>query len=172
MPIPKSKKALAALFEKLGARDPEGWVTSEVTEGVPQLLRYLFLREAWRYVQAEDDHSWIEQEIDSSRARADEPYAALGLALARCRDAGASEQDLTDIARCLQARAIFSICYLLSDGPQDVPEELEDVMWGLFRLNDSERPVGPAIDGLHESVLELDPTGREMRPRCESPRLS
>lgn len=165
MPIPKSKKALTELFAQLGARDPEAWASSEVTEGVPQLLRYLFLREAWRYVQAEDDHSWIEEEIESSRAHSDEPYADLGLALARCRESGASEQDLTDIARCLQARAIFNVCYLLTDGPQDAPQELEDVTWGLFRLNESERPVGPAIDCLHESLLELDPTGRGMRPR-------
>jgi hypothetical protein len=165
VPIPKSKEALAALLAQLGARDPEGWATSEVNEGTPQLLRYLFLREAWRYVQPEDDHSWIDREIDSGRAHADEPFAALGLALAKCRDAGVSEQDLTDIARCLQARAIFSICYLLNDGPQDVPEELEDISWGLFRLDDGESPVGRAIEGLHESVLELDPSGREMRPR-------
>jgi len=26
-------------------------------------------------------------------------------------------------------------------------------------------PVGPQVAGLHESVLEFDPTGREMRPQ-------
>ena len=165
MPIPKSKKALVALFTQLGARNPESWAASEVSEGIPQLLRFLFLREAWRYVQSEDDHSWIDREIDSSKTNARDPYAALGLSLARCRAAGATDQDLTDIARCIQAGMMFSMCNILSNGPQDVPDELEDVAWGLFRLNDSDRPVGPAIDGLHESVLDTDPTGREMRPR-------
>jgi hypothetical protein len=43
-----NQKDLAATFRKLGARDPEGWADSQVEEGIPQLARYLFLRQAWR----------------------------------------------------------------------------------------------------------------------------
>jgi hypothetical protein len=35
--------------------------------------------------------------------------------------------------------------------------------WQLMRTNDDGDCLGP-IGGLHESVLETDPTGREMRP--------
>jgi hypothetical protein len=38
------------------------------------------------------------------------------------------------------------------------------VDWGLFLIEESGVP-GARIAGLHESVLETDPTGREMRPR-------
>jgi len=165
VPVPKSQKSLTALLEKLGAREPETWAKSEVEEGIPQLLRFLFLREAWRYVQDENDHAWIAREIESARQRPTEPYAQLGHILERCQARGVSDQDLTDMARCHQAAMMFHLCYLMSSGPQDAPEELEDVAWGLFRINANDRPVGPAIDALHESVLETDPTGREMRPR-------
>ena len=165
MPIPKTQKSLTALFEKLGARDPDGWAKSEVTERIPQLLRFLFLREAWNYVQDEHDHTWIARQIESSGKRPNEPYACLGSVLSRCRALGVSDQELTDMARCQQAAMMFRLCYLMSSGPEDPPEELDEVSWGLFRVNESGKPVGPRIAALHESVLETDPTGREMRPR-------
>jgi hypothetical protein len=36
--------------------------------------------------------------------------------------------------------------------------------WGLVQLSPDGTPVA-VIDGLYESVLATDPTGREMRPR-------
>jgi hypothetical protein len=39
--------------------------------------------------------------------------------------------------------------------------------WALVQIGDDGDVLGN-IGGLHESVLETDPTGREMRPRdCE-----
>jgi hypothetical protein len=37
---------LTDLFRRLGARDPQDWAGSEVAEGLPQLERFLFLRQA------------------------------------------------------------------------------------------------------------------------------
>src|SRR5262245_12222892 len=54
------EKELADLFRKVGASDPEGWARSQIEEGIPQLARYLFLRQAWRQVVSEDDASWID----------------------------------------------------------------------------------------------------------------
>jgi hypothetical protein len=47
--------------------------------------------------------------------------------------------------------------------PQEEPE-LSQVAWGLFEV-DGEGNAGRSIRGLHESVLETDPTGREMCPK-------
>jgi hypothetical protein len=165
VPIPKAEKALNALFEKLGATDAAQLARSEVSEGIPQLLRFLFLLEAWLRVQDEADHTWIAREIESAQQHSDRPYSQLGRILERCRARGVSDEDLTDMARCHQAAMMFRLCYLMDSGPEHAPEALEDVSWGLFRVNDNDRPVGPAIDALHESVLAMDPTGREMRPR-------
>ncbi len=37
---------LTELFARLGARDPEKWARSQIKEGIPQLARFLFLRQA------------------------------------------------------------------------------------------------------------------------------
>jgi hypothetical protein len=40
---------------------------------------------------------------------------------------------------------------------------LPRVNWTLFEVDDDGEPLH-AIDALHESVLDTDPSGREMRP--------
>lgn len=155
--------ALTSLFRKLGARDPEQWAGSQLSEGIPQLERFLFLRQAWRLVLTEDRHDWIKQTIEQSKRHPKEPYAGAGHALDRLTQAGASDQDLTDLVRAMQAELLFGLCYLLED-PGLTEPEVESVTWWLFRTNEEGEPVAP-ISGLHESVLETDPTGREMRPK-------
>jgi hypothetical protein len=39
-------KELTVPSRRLGAPDPEGWARSQLTEGITQLHRYLFLRQA------------------------------------------------------------------------------------------------------------------------------
>jgi hypothetical protein len=166
MPIPTTKNELAALFRQLGARDPEGWAASQIDEGIPQLLRFLFLKGAWERIPKEDDATWIDSEVASAAQNPEQPYAGLGSALALCRKLGVPDSSITEIARCLQAQMLFRIGYLI-DGPAH-PHTLEDVSWGLFQTDDNGKPFGEQIAGLHESVLDLDPTGREMRPPSDA----
>lgn len=156
-----SESELTELFRRLGARSPELWAHSQVTEGFPQLARFLFLTQAWSKVVTEGDALWIEDAIHASQARPDSPYAGLGTALARCKAAGVTTEDLTEIARCVQAQLLFHIAYLL-EGSQEYGV---DVSWALFETNQDGTPTDIRICGLHESVLETDPTGREMRPK-------
>ena len=157
---------LTALFRKLGAEDPAGWARSQIAEGIPQLARYLFLRQAWRNVVSEDDPSWINDEIADGVKRPGDPYAGVGKALARLRDLGAADDDIVDVVRGMQAGLLFNLCYLLDD-PGDVEPEVEDVCWRLVQTDDDDNVLG-IINGLHESVFEVDPTGREMRPRPDA----
>jgi hypothetical protein len=168
MRIPGDLDGLTALFEKLGAREPESWARSQIEEGIPQLQRFLFLRQAWRNVVRDGETGWMQGLMERAQKRPDAPYAGVGHALRRCLDAGASAQDLNDIVRGMQAELLFGLCYLLDD-PGLTERELSDLGWGLFQLDAEGRPVPPCINGLHESVLEMDPTGREMRPRQRSP---
>jgi hypothetical protein len=64
MKIPTQKKQLTALFRKLGSRSAEGWASSQINEGIPQLQRFLFLRQAWARVIREEDESWIDQQVE------------------------------------------------------------------------------------------------------------
>lgn len=54
-----NEQELTALFRKLGARDPAAWVRSQISENIPQLARFLFLRQAWKLVVNDSDSSWI-----------------------------------------------------------------------------------------------------------------
>ena len=164
MRIPSDQTELTALFEKLGARDASDWARSQLKEGIPQLQRYLFLRQAWADVLGEADTTWIDGSIQLALRNPGEPFAGLGLALERARSMGVSPRDLTEIARGVQVQLLFNLCYRLDD-PMFEEEELEDFSWGLFQMDEHGNPVSPRIGGLHESVLETDPSGREMRPR-------
>lgn len=164
MHIPTDLDELTELFERLGAREPAAWARSQIEEGIPQLQRFLFLRQAWRNVVREGDTDWMQGEIHRAQQHPEAPYAGVGLALARCLDKGVSAQDLNDIVRGKQAEFLFNLCYLLDD-PMLTEKELEEFAWGLFEFDGDGNPLPPCIGGLHESVLETDPTGREMRPR-------
>jgi hypothetical protein len=154
---------LVDLFRQLGARDPEGWARSQVEEGIPQLGRFLFLREAWSRIVSETDSGWLREAVARADARPSEPYAGVGQSLKSLLAKGATEREITDLVRGMQAQLLFSLCYLLED-PNIQEEQASDVCWRLFLVDEEGHPQEP-LDGLHESVLETDPTGREMRPR-------
>ena len=170
MPIPTSEDELTDLFARLGAPEPGSWARSQVKEGIPQLMRLLFLKCAWNEVNRDGDTSWITREVSDANAEPATPYAGLGLGLDHCLKQGVDPLVLNEMIRCAQAQMIFRIGYLLDDAyfgnldERDNFEDLDDVSWGLFQTDEEGRPIGPAIGGLHESVLSLDPTGREMRP--------
>jgi hypothetical protein len=163
MTIPTDVASLTELFRKLGAPYPEGWAKSEVEEGIPQLLRFLFLREAWKNVLAEDDTAWVDAYIAHSDRRKDGPYAGIGHALKKLRACGVRDQDITDVVRGMQAELLFGVCYLL-DGHDASEPEVADILWSLFQTDTDGKPLR-SFGALHESVLETDPTGREMRPK-------
>ena len=153
-----NEKQLTDLFARLGAQNPERWAHSQVTEGIPQLARFLFLRQAWKLIVAANDTSWIEGEL---QADATQPGGAIACALKRLLAKDASKTDLTTIVKVMQWQLLFSLCYLLED-PGDLEPEVKDMAWSLFQIDEMGRPLRP-IGALHESVLETEPCGREMR---------
>ena len=156
-------ETLTALFRKLGARNPEGWAGSQIREGIPQLTRFLILRKLWSYVVDETDTAWIDRWIASSEAGSQEPFAGVGHALRSLRARGATNEELTDLVRGMQAEMLSSFCYVLDDPYLEEPE-VAHISWALVQT-DEDGTVLATIQALHESVLDTDPTGREMRPR-------
>lgn len=157
---------LTKLFRKLGADDPESWASSQVNEGINQLGRFVFLREAWALVISEDDHRWIDGEIKASELSPEAPTSGTGKALKNVIDKGCDKQDISDAVRGMQYELLFRLCYLL-ECPDELEQELGEFSWGLMQLDSDGQPIA-YIQALHESVLGMDPTGREMRPRTEA----
>jgi hypothetical protein len=159
--------ALTERLRRLGCPDPEAWAKSQIEEGIPQLARYVFLRQAWKRILDENDHRWIGNVLQNLQRSPDSPYAGQGHALKRLRELGARDEDLTDLVRGAQAELLFDFCLLLED-PGELEEEISGLSWALVELDSSGR-VRERIGGLHESVLQTDPTGREMSPRASKP---
>jgi hypothetical protein len=153
-----NEQELTALFRKLGARDPATWARSQIEEKLPQLARFLFLRQAWGLV-VDDNASWIAEmrQVNSSK-----PGGDIGPAITRLLAAGGQESDLTKVVRVMQWRILSGLCQLLDD-PGNMEGEVDEIAWRLFQVDESDHPIA-LMGGLAESVLETDPTGREMRP--------
>jgi hypothetical protein len=111
----------------------------------------------------EGDTGWIDATIAESTRVPEAPFSGIGHALARLRASGCSDADLTEVARGMQAALLAALCYQLSD-PGSLEPEVAGMSWALVQLDANGAVLGE-IAGLHESVLETDPTGREMRPR-------
>jgi hypothetical protein len=154
-----NEQELTQLFRKLGASDPQGWARSQISEGIPQLPRYLFLRQAWKKIVKPGEHDWMsEMRPKDSNA----PGGELGPAIDRILAAGVRADDLTTVVRVMQWRLLSRLSVLIED-PGVLEDEVADIWWQLFRVDENNNPIEP-ISGLIESVLETDPTGREMRP--------
>ena len=128
-------------------------------EGFPQLLRFLFLREAWKRVVADGDRTWVDNYIRYSERRPADVASRIGRALAALRTKGATDAELTDVVRGLQTELLFGLCYQL-DG-HDAPEpEVAEIFWSLFQTDMNGTPIR-SFGALHESVGETDPAERD-----------
>lgn len=158
---------LTEVFRALGARQPEQWARSQLQEDIPQLHRFLFLRQAWAQVVDENDDSWIDRVVEAARRNPEAPFSGQGHAIERMLALGVARSDIVDLVRNSQAEMIFGLCYLLEDPSfdADVEDRIGTLGWALVTTNEEFEPTDEIIDGLHESVLDTDPTGRQMRPR-------
>jgi hypothetical protein len=165
-PTLEEMRRLTEHFRAMGAFDPASWAKSQLEEGIPQYARLVFLRQAWKNIITEGDTSWIDPLMQESARRPRDPGAGAGPALKRMISTGVSREDIAEVVRVMQWQVLAGLAYQLADpGVVEYPsEELPRVNWTLFEVDEDGEPLHP-IDGLHESVLDTDPSGREMRPK-------
>ncbi len=155
---------LVERFRALGAQDPEQCAESEVRENFAQLAGFCFLRglspqqiDCWLNTQ------WIDNLIGSAMRHPNEPFADAARALQRLLDIGARREDIARVARRIAYEAVFGVLERIDDGcDPDLDEDYPN--WRLVEVDAGGRPTGRGIDGLHESIPEVDPSGREGRP--------
>lgn len=140
--------ALAALTRRmaeLGARDPDIWARSEITRGTPQQARYLVLRLIW----AKALTRWRDEDV----LRRDP-------ALAQLLEQGADQELLTAAVRRVVFDAVGDVIMAIDEGCDlDAPDDAPG--WTLMETDSDERATGRIVGGLHESLLQVDPTGAE-----------
>lgn len=139
-------RTLQNLFATLGADDPQGWALSETSEDIPQLARFLALRHIW----PELINNWAAPD-----ALEDIPAAARLLAH------GADPTDLARVAQVAAYETAFDLLHSLTahgrdhEAPEDTPG------WRLMETTPSGELTGRAVQSLHESLLTMDPSGRD-----------
>ena len=146
---------LTEVFRSLGARDPESWARSQIEEGIPQLARFVFLREAWRHILS----SGISTIPNSEEDAVNKNRTGFFDLVRRMVGVGVSQGDLVDFMRIIQRNTLFDICYLIGGIDSDEGAS-HGVDWALFQVDANGRPI-VRIDGLHESVLETAPSDIE-----------
>ncbi|HEX7375764.1 MAG TPA: hypothetical protein VF278_01565 [Pirellulales bacterium] len=136
--------ALVGKFRELGCSDPDGWARSEIDEGVPQLARFVFLRELWNLVITHETSRKLNEYAGSNDD-------GRGGALRRLKECGINRNDLLTIVREAQIDVIHGVVSLLDE----LVEVHPDVQWSLYEVDEEFRPMR-VIDGLHESIDDED----------------
>jgi hypothetical protein len=139
-------------FSQRGVGDPEGWARSEISEDVAQMTRFLFLTAVWRRMKGAVSDALVSESATS------------------LLEAGCDRGTMETLVKSAVYQLAFELCYLLDepdgttwteDGVRRSDVEPTDRRWQLREV----RPDGSLsfrdVSGLHESLLETDPSGTE-----------
>ena len=167
LPAAERAKALSLIeqFRALGATDPEGWARSEISEDIAQLARFVFLRPLWPLLIDHwvEKQGWIHESVRSARSDPEGIFADAGFALDRLLAAGASRADIAAVARKVAYETVFGVINQLDEGGD--PLGASNVPgWRLIESGADVEETGRSVEGLHEDLLMLDPSGREGCP--------
>jgi len=174
--IPEDKQhayeLLVERFRLAGAPDPESWASSETRENLAQLARYCFLKRLWpRIIDPwRDEPDWFEHYVTNAEKSPHGAFADAGLALQRLLGLGASRQDVGRVARAVAYAVVFRLLHHLDYGVDPaLAEQFRDQYpgWALMELGPDGEPTGSDLGGLYESILSMDPSGREGSPEPE-----
>jgi hypothetical protein len=162
-------EGLAAAFRKLGFSEEESRRKAEyqVSSERPELARMSFLKCAWAGVISEGNSEWIERRIESFRRDPNGEGSGAGRALELLLRIGANPNDLTDLVRAMQHETLSEVCCVIDNCGDTYNDPFNPKAHWHLVLSEVCPPEKNDVGGLHESVLETDPTGREMRPRPE-----
>ncbi|WP_345436331.1 hypothetical protein [Actinoallomurus vinaceus] len=132
-------------FAEAGELEPENAALSEILEDFPQLARFLVLRHIWpRLIDA-----WA---VSGALERLP--------AGARLLETGTDRDDLVKVARSVAYDTAFGLLYMICFGRDDEAAE-GSPGWAVMESTPEGELTGRQLDGLHEDLLSLDPSGRE-----------
>ena len=118
------------------------------------------LRETLEWLK-EDELDWVNNRIQYNYSTPGDPCSQLPQALKEMLDKNVSREAIIDLIRVIQYETLFHVCSTI-DRTYEADTPVSE--WSLYQLNDNDDPTD-IISGLHESLLEFDPSANEMRPR-------
>ena len=125
----------------------------------------IFLRGVWKNIPDEKETDWIERL--SKVELTSQPLGDYGAILKDMLNKEIKPETIARLMKIVAYETAFGIMYHLEDpnaSYEGFPEEKEKISWGLFIVdNETNEPIEP-LYRLHESILSMDPTEREMRP--------
>src|SRR5262245_50207107 len=128
--------------------------------------KQIFLRGVWTKVPDEATVSWIRRA--AKEPLSDRPLGDMGPLVKKMLDAGITAREIARFAKLIGYETAFGIMYLLEDpraSYEGFPPEPEKLLWRLYLIDPESKEPGKLLRALHESLLSLDPSGREMRPK-------
>ncbi|GGS76936.1 hypothetical protein ACFFV7_07880 [Nonomuraea spiralis] len=139
-----AQRMLDKLIAAGAAGDLHGVVMSDLEGGAPEFARFILLRRIW---------------IDLIREWGQNDSLVRLRTVERLVDQGAELDDISRLAQAIAYETAFGILYLLDLG-QD--SEMGDTSgWRLVETDSNGNATGRSINGLHESLLGVDPTEAE-----------
>ena len=154
-------ESLTDVFRQAGATNPDMWASSQIEEGINQLGRFSFLKTITSEWLKENDLSWVDNQIEFNYTRPGEPCSQLPKALKERLGKNVSRETIIDLIRVIQFNTLFHVCSTI-DKSFEVDAPVTN--WILYEV-DADDNTKDSINGLHESLLEFDPSGKAMRPR-------
>lgn len=145
VPRKAAAESLCAQFSSLGVTDPVDLIKSEVMEDLPQLARFVLLRNLWH--GAID--GWTEPgSLDQLPAGQ------------RLLAAGTDREDLVRLVRAVAYEAVFATLDELDAGG-DLNVSGVEAGWVVMESGEDGSPTGRTLSGLHEDLLTMDPSGHD-----------
>ncbi|MGW6577200.1 hypothetical protein ACWGAN_34195 [Streptomyces sp. NPDC054945] len=74
---------------------------------------------------------------------------------------GADRSDIAEVALTIAFESVASVLNVLDEGYASDPDDGSLPGWCLQETTSDGSPTGRSIGGLHESLLETDPSGKE-----------
>ena len=159
--------AMIERLERLGESAAVGWVRSEMNENIAQTARWVMLRPLWNIIDGWRERSSFDSNVAEAEIDPHGPFADAWLAGARMLRAGITFDEIAAFARGVAYGSIFGTL-LHFDGAMTWPpplDELDDPPHGtMMEVQDGEL-TGRDVGALQESLLSLDPSGREGSPQ-------
>src|SRR5262245_36216570 len=151
-----------------GQRFPSGLHTrgGSLCPEVEMTPKQIFLRGVWAKIPDEGAVSWVGRV--AKQPLSDGPLGDFGALVKKMLDAGIKAQEIARFAKIIGYETAFGIMYLLGDphaSYEGFPPESEQLRWQLYLIDPESKEPGEPLRALHESLLSMDPSGREMRPR-------